>query len=221
MTDMTPSGQPQPPAASDDTPQFSQQIENALREGGRQINFDDIEKRYRGKRVWVLDRQKMQEGVMRVVDAAILKSQQEAEGGIRTRRRVAQALSNLFGNNRNLTSPVDASKVMARQAPSASPAAGSAGAVGGASGGGGVSGGAALDLQIDRLARVIDQAEGMLTRMSYAAARGGGVTGRDYQARRMSQRRQEHDKVLQEIFKNNLELHRGISGQADAGERQT
>lgn len=210
MTGMNAPGQPQPPDESDGSPQFSQQIENALREGGRQVNFDDIEKRYRGKRVWVLDRLKMQEGVMRVVDAAILKSQQEAEGGIRTRRRVAEALTALFGNNRNLTSPVDASKVMAQRAAAAGQPGGRAGATASSHASVGVSGGAALETQITRLASVIDRAEGMLTRMSYAASRGGGVTGRDYQVRRMSQKRQEHDKVLQEIFKNNLELHRGV-----------
>ena len=203
---------PSPNEISDESaqklPEFSEKIETALREGGRQIRFDDIEKRYRGKRVWVLDREKMQQGVMRVVDEAILKSQQQAEGGVKTRQRVAAAIATLFGNSRNITSPVDPNQVRQRPATPTSPTP---------------SGptDSSLDEQITRLSKVIDRAEGVVTTITSAAGR-IGFEGRGWNRRSPSvQRSGEHNRVLAEIFKTNLELRKGMKATASESQATT
>ncbi len=196
----TPNPDPNATPSSPQLSEFSEKIESALREGGRQIRFDDIEKRYRGKRVWVLDREKMQQGVMRVVDEAIRISQQAEEGAVRTRQRVAQAIATLFGNSRNITSPVDPDKVAARPARPATPVATSD-----------QESNEALEDQITRLASMISQAESVLTKISTAAGRVGSE-GRGSSRRIPAyQRNREHDVVLAEIFKTNLELRRGMA----------
>ena len=197
MVDVTTDRPAEGPAQSkQDRPEIAQQIEDALRQGSKQIQFDSIEKRFRGKRVWVLDRDKMQTGVMRVVDQAILKSLHEAEGGLKTRQRVATAIAGLFSNKRNLTSPVDADQVRARPKPSTAgdtpPAAG-----------------VTVDHQIAKLTSLIGQAERVLA-LASSASRAGSATGR---VRPLGpRRRQPHqDKVLIQIFEDNLELIRGMN----------
>lgn len=187
-----------PPESERDRPEIAQQIEDALREGSRQIQFDTIEKHFRGKRVWVLDREKMQAGVMRVVDQAILKSQQEAEGGLKTRQRVATALVNLFGNKRNLTSPVDPNRIAAPPTPpdTHEPKAGDN----------------ALEQQIARLASLINRAERVLALASPPAGQTGSRPRRV--ARQVtSQNRPKQDEILIAILQDNLELIRGITQQ--------
>lgn len=199
-----PSPPQQPPIGKG--PEFSQEIENALREGGRQIRFDDIEKRYRGKRVWVLDRLKIQENVMKVVDAAVAKSLQHAEGGVATRARVAQALARLFGDNRSLTSEVDPAQLASRRAPTpqAAPAAGGAT-------------NEDLQRQIERLEDVIGRAEQMISKMSTAMARGGWLPRSAHGLRpRPGPFEAAHRQALEEIFKSNLELRKAIVAQPAA-----
>ena len=208
MVDTTSSSNPDQPS-SPKLPEFSEKIENALREGGRQIRFDDIEKRYKGKRVWVLDREKMQRGVMRVVDEAIRYSQQAEEGGLVTRQRVAQAIAKMFGNNRNITSPVDPQQVAAARKAQAAGATAKAPP----SLGGDAPADMTLDQQIARLTGVIDRAESALTRLAASAGRFGSSSSDNRGLRRRApvfERSGEHDQVLAEIFKTNLELRKGL-----------
>ena len=190
------------PEPEGDRPEIAQQIEDALRQGSRQIRFDTIEKHFRGKRVWVLDREKMQAGVMRVVDQAIYKSQQEAEGGLKTRQRVAAAITNLFGNKKNITSPVDSGSVATKPAktdetkPEATHDA--------------------LGSQITRLASLVNRAERVL--MQAAQSAGPGTPGRKRFVRQglAVRRNPQQEKVLVKILEDNLELIRGMNEQSSA-----
>ncbi len=193
-----PTDTPDPPEPDRDRPEIAQQIEDALRQGSKQIRFDAIEKRFRGKRVWVLDREKMQAGVMRVVDQAIYKSQQEAEGVLKTRQRVATAIAKLFGNKRNLTSPVDPHQIPTppiAHTQAADPSDGPH----------------ALDQQIARLSNLINRAERVLD--SALSSTGHGRSFGTQQTRRSAfvDRRPQHDEVLIRVFNENLDLIRGIS----------
>lgn len=176
-----------PTATGSDRPEIAQQIEDVMRQGSRQIQFDTIEKRFRGKRVWVLDREKMQAGVMRVVDQAIYKSQQEAEGNLKTRQRVAAAITNLFNNRRNLTSPIDPSATASQPAAQPRPANN------------------ALEDQIARLAILVNRAERVL-------AMGGSTGGVGSTHRRFASPlgsapiQPTQEKVLMKILEDNLKL---------------
>jgi len=193
------------PEPQGDHPEIAQQIEDALRQGSRQIQFDTIEKRFRGKQVWVLDREKMQAGVMRVVDQAIYKSQQEAEGGLKTRQRVAAALTNLFGNKKNLTSPVDSGSVARQPAAPPQPRATQPE-------------GAHEDLgsQIARLASLVNRAERVL--MQAAQSGGPGTSGRNRFVRQglTTPIKPQQEKMLIQILEDNLELIRGMNEQPSA-----
>src|SRR5450432_4034974 len=62
---------PKATIASSDTPavsQFANALESALDLSSSQVSFDDLTKRYRGKKVWVVDREKIRQRVAQVVD---------------------------------------------------------------------------------------------------------------------------------------------------------
>ncbi|HEV2689203.1 MAG TPA: hypothetical protein VGV35_11635, partial [Bryobacteraceae bacterium] len=84
--------------------QFDNALEGALDGASSQIDFDALTERYRGKKVWVIDRDKIRRNVARVVDTAIAQSLTDDEGGAATRSRVAEAINELFKDTRNLTS---------------------------------------------------------------------------------------------------------------------
>jgi len=84
--------------------QFDNALEGALDGASSQIDFDALTERYRGKKVWVIDRDKIRRNVARVVDTAIAQSLTDEEGGSATRQRVADAINELFKDTRNLTS---------------------------------------------------------------------------------------------------------------------
>lgn len=195
-----PTESPSDPDPERERPQIAQQIEDALREGSKQIRFDSIEKRFRGKRVWVLDREKMQAGVMRVVDQAIFKSQQEAEGALKTRQRVATAITNLFGNKRNLTSPVDPGQVPGQPATTSAtePKADHH----------------SLEQQIARLASLINRAERVFAVTSSSGGPAGLSPGRRLHHNVLARRDPRQDKVLIKIFEDNLDLIRGMNEQS-------
>jgi len=193
------------PEPEGDRPEIAQQIEDALRQGSRQIKFDTIEKHFRGKRVWVLDREKMQAGVMRVVDQAIYQSQQEAEGGLKTRQRVAAAITNLFGNKKNLTSPVETGRVV-RQPVKPPELRATKPEVAGDD----------LRSQIARLASLVNRAERVL--MQAAQSAGPSTSGRKRFVRQglATPPKPQQEKMLIKILEDNLELIRGMNEQPSA-----
>ncbi|HET6250496.1 MAG TPA: hypothetical protein VFE47_22600 [Tepidisphaeraceae bacterium] len=166
-------------------------IDTALDTSSSQIEFDALTERYRGKKVWVIDRDKIKRNVARVVDQAITDSLKNADNAADTRKSVADAIEKLFTDNRNLTSPQ------------------------GTAGSG--AGGANLDRQIERLSSVIKNFENSLASMQMAirnmgAGGGGGgfVPRRNMGQAQQAGLREEQNAVLLEIFKTNMDLLRNM-----------
>ncbi len=99
---------PEPIDDSLTQPDIANAIDHALDASSRQVRFDKLTRRYRGKRVWVIDREKIKRRVMKAVDNAVRQSQKEADGDAATRDRIAEALESVLGDNQNLTSPFSA-----------------------------------------------------------------------------------------------------------------
>jgi hypothetical protein len=174
------------------TPEVANAIDSALDTSSSQIEFDALTERYRGKKVWVIDRDKIKRNVARVVDQAIAQSLKNADDAADTRKSVAEAIEKLFTDNRNLTSP--------QGSVAANPA-----------------GGQNLDRQIERLSSVIKNFENSLASMQMAIRNiGSGGGGGGFTPRRnvgQAQQpglREEQNAVLMEIFKTNMDLLRNM-----------
>ena len=179
-----------PPAPEEDDgaqPGFRQAIDSALDSASHQVNFDSLTEQYRGKKVWVLDRDKIRKRVAQVVDQAIRDSLGDSGsfGSLNVsdlRKQVADAIGGLFKDNRNLTSQVSNTSVH-------------------------------LDHQVKRIETLVHRAESVLAQMTVAISRMGSMGGGGGGApRRMvvdKGPRNEQNAVLLEIFKENLRL-RGI-----------
>ncbi len=174
--------------------QFADALESAFDTSSTQVPFDDLSDRYRGKRVWVIDRDKIRRRVAQVVDQAIQTAQSTQQGDAAIRETVAKAIEGMFNDNRNLTSP--ANQVAAQNA-----AAGGAGSP-------------ALQAQVTRIEQLVRQAENVLSQISSLARSGGFGGGGPVRRRRASQteKNEEQNAVLLEIFKSNLDLRRSMEG---------
>jgi hypothetical protein len=211
-------------------PQIAEALESAIDSSSSQVSFDDLTDRYRGKKVWVIDRDKIRSRVAQVVDAALEQSHQDAGASATTRERVKHAIWGLFDDNRNIASERNADSIAGMRVPPNGSAARGNGS-GNASANAIVSGsgrpaspgvGPALPAsdilaqQIVRLAAVVKQAESLMGAMAGAIRNLGRVGG----GRRMapaSQSVEAPNEVLVEIFKSNLELRRTIeSGETAA-----
>jgi hypothetical protein len=166
---------------------LSSAIDSALDTAASQVPFDEVAKRYTGKNVWVLDRDKIRKRVAQVVDQAIRDSLGDSGsfGSLNVsdlRKQVADAIGGLFKDNRNLTSQVSNTSVH-------------------------------LDHQVKRIETLVHRAESVLAQMTVAISRMGSMGGGGGGApRRMvvdKGPRNEQNAVLLEIFKENLRL-RGI-----------
>ena len=103
--------QPDAEAANENRqPKIASAIEQALDSSSKQIRFDDLTNRYRGKRVWVINREKIRKRVTQTIDEVIRRSQNNAESDATTRDHITKALERLFGDHRNLTSPIGQKK---------------------------------------------------------------------------------------------------------------
>ena len=165
-------------------------IDSALDTSSSQIEFDALTEKFRGKKVWVIDREKIKRNVARVVDQAITQSLKNTENVSETRKSVAEAIEQLFKDNRNITSP---------------------------QGGGSGAGNQNLDRQIERLSTVIKNFENSLASMQMTIRNiGTGGGGGGFTPRRnvgQSQQvglREEQNAVLLEIFKTNMDLLRNM-----------
>jgi hypothetical protein len=174
---------------------YSDAIDSALDTSAAQVPFDALEARFKGKQVWVLDRDKIRRRVADVVDQVLSQSMTAVPGteggqGEATRAAVADAINGLFKDNRNLTSRASEAN-------------------------------ANLDRQISRLATFISKAEDVLARIS-AAARGGFGGGGGYAPRRgrVSGGAGEQNKVLKEIFESNIQLLRALEGTPAASDEE-
>ena len=164
-------------------------IDSALDTSSSQIEFDALTEKFRGKKVWVIDREKIKRNVAQVVDQAISESLKNTESADDTRKSVAEAIEKLFKDNRNITSP---------------------------QGSGGGAGNQNLDRQIERLSTVIKNFENSLASMQMAIRNigtggGGGFTPRrNVGQAQQAGLREEQNAVLLEIFKTNMDLLRNM-----------
>ena len=171
---------------------LSSAIDSALDTAASQIPFDKIADRYKGKNVWVLDRDKIRNRVAQVVDQAIAQatSGMTASGGggldvQDLRKQVSEAIGGLFKDNRNITSQVSDTSMK-------------------------------MEHQLRRLEQMVHRQESLLAQMTIAIGRigsGGGGGWGGGGPRRFAGTAgaggNEQNAVLLEIFKENLRL-RGI-----------
>ena len=180
--------EPEPLNLGPNAQPLSSAIDSALDTAAAQIPFDSIASRYKGKSVWVIDRDKIRNRVAQVVDQALRDAmgdsgQVPTEDAADIRKQVADAIGGLFKDNRNLTSQVSNSLMQ-------------------------------LEHQIKRIETMVHRQESLLAQMTLAISRigSGGGGGGGWGPRRYaggSSARNEQNAVLMEIFKENLRL-RGI-----------
>jgi hypothetical protein len=147
--------------------QFSSAIDSAVDTSSTQVSFDALADKFKGKSVWVIDREKIRKRVAQVVDQAIRQSMENADTGAETRDRVAEAIEKLFQNNENLTSKIGQMQQAAPPPPpqAARPASDP------------------LERQLSRLANFITKAENLLVSMQ-TTLRNVSVGGGGYVQRR-------------------------------------
>jgi len=200
------------------SPEFADALESAFDSSSSQVDFDKLAERYHGKKVWVIDRDKIRRRAAQVVDAALALGAQHGEANGKIRERVANAIQGLFSDNRNIASERNADSVagmrftdgMGGGSPSLSAGSinfGSAPAPAVASSAASV----ALETQIARMANLVRQAEAALAAVTAAARRsGGGGGGPRRRSFAGAGRGDQQNTVLLEIFKSNLKLVRGM-----------
>src|SRR5687768_15202668 len=171
-------------------PTFRKAIDSALDSASQQVSFDSLTEQYRGKKVWVLDRDKIRKRVALVVDQVLAEAQRKSESDIKTREMVAEAIKGMFADNRNIASERSAESIAAERAAAAAEraaAAAAAAAERNAADRAMVSpppaprkplpASAELEAQIAKLASVVIKAEGALGAIIAASrrvGRGGG-----------------------------------------------
>jgi hypothetical protein len=214
------------------SPEFADALSSAFDSSSAQVEFDRLTERYHGKKVWVIDRDKIRRRVAQVVDAALALGAHQGEGAGKIRERVADALHGVFSDNRNLATERNAESVAGMRFNPADSVTGfrinneNIGGVrfngqpmqafsGESAAGISAEGHPALELQIAKLANLVRQAEATLIAVSAAARRGGG-DGPRRRSFSPTHRGEEQNTVLLEIFKSNLELVRGPGDRAAA-----
>ena len=80
-------------------PEFADALESAFDSSSSQVDFDALTERYHGKKVWVIDRDKIRRRVAQVIDAALALSALHGETHDRTRARINTALEGMFADN--------------------------------------------------------------------------------------------------------------------------
>jgi len=79
-------------------------LDSALDEAGLPVSFDALSRRYQGKQVWVLDRDKIRVRVMQLVDQVIAAHMRDDQGGADARREIAVLLEKMFADRANIGS---------------------------------------------------------------------------------------------------------------------
>ncbi|HSZ54696.1 MAG TPA: hypothetical protein VK797_03490 [Tepidisphaeraceae bacterium] len=199
-----------------DQPELASAIESAFDSSSSQINFDDLTERYRGKKVWVIDRDKIRRRVCQVVDQALQTSEARGDTAAQSRQRVQQALQGMFSDNRNIASERNADSIAG--VPAFGPANGGYAPQGPGAHAPPAAAAGGMEEAINRLVQVVSQAEKVMASMALAArnfGRGGGGGDGGGSRRRMRHAidRAQND-VLLEIFKANLELAKSMTGLA-------
>ena len=191
---------PQPPSAGGPPSgedvgggEFASAIDSALDTSSTQVNVDDLWRKYRGQRVRVIDRDKIRQRVMSVVTKALQQSldtgstrsaQVQAD---KTLERVEEALTKMFGDNKNLTSEVPTNQVAMEDQIN----------------------------RLNQVAITMEKTMAQLTMAMRRGGGwgGGGGGGADHSTRGKmlkSVKDPKNDKVLMEIFETNLKLQRNV-----------
>jgi hypothetical protein len=203
---------PRPPSPPVQTPaisQFADALDDALEQSGSPVPMDDLNKRYSGKKVWVIDREKIRQRVTQVVDSTLAASEGDAQNGETARERVADAIDELFHDTRNVASQHDLETVAKMRAAVAaakkSPATSNE-----------------LAEQIGRLTGVVEQAEGLINAMQSALrnVESGGAPRRRI-APATPSFSLEQNGVLREIFQSNLDLRKAMATPPASNETRT
>ena len=207
----------------------SDPLDRAFAAASQAVDFDAVAQRYRGKSVWVIDRDKIRRQVAGVVDEALKKAEKNDDTGDRVRESVAAALKQLFNDTRNIASQQTPEQVQATQRAQQGQAAPQPQAA--APSGGGQAAMAVSTPQLEaltgRLEGFLAKAETVLTQLQVAARRvgsggGGGGGGVGFGPRRMSHiprpQSDAQNSVLSEIFNSNIKLRKNLAGAQAAGE---
>lgn len=185
---------PAPTSGSGSGVPMANAIDTALNHAASQVPFDAIAQRYRGKQVWVIDRDKIRQRVAAVVDQAIQQSLQGSEGVSATRQRVAGAIDDLFRDNKNLTSQATANNAaLERQ----------------------ISRLGNVIRQAENLVASMTMAISRMGRGGFGGGGGGGGGPRRHTVKVGGGG--EQDEVLAEIFKANLDLIRSLEQDLTGG----
>lgn len=175
------------PASAQDA-EVASAIDSAFDVSSTQVNVDDLWKRYRGQRVRVIDRDKIRQRVMSVMVNAIKQSGATGANQNQTLERVEEALTKMFGDNKNLTSEVAPTQTALEDQITR------------------------LNTVVLRLEKQLAQLTMAIRRGGYGGG-GGAPTGR-----LMKQVKDpKNDKVLLEIFETNLELQKQVRQKAPPG----
>jgi hypothetical protein len=169
--------------AAETRTKFDSALEGALDGASSQIDFDALTERYRGKKVWVIDRDKIRRNVARVADQAIAQSLVNDEGTAATRERVADAINELFKDTRNLTSQQNTTNTSLEKQISR------------------------LASVIKQFEASMAQMQSAIRNIGSG---GGGGYGPRRSRGAPEGQKQEQNAVLLEIFKTNLDLLRGM-----------
>src|SRR4051812_5789836 len=123
--DPRPEERAQPEQEGDEAsdPTFRQAIDHALDSASMQVAFDSLTEQYKGKKVWVLDRDKIRKRVAQVVDQVLAEAQRKAETDQKTRELVQEAIKGMFADNRNIASERSAESIAAERSAMAAQAA--------------------------------------------------------------------------------------------------
>ena len=188
-----------------DQPELASALDSAFDASSTQVAFDDLTERYRGKKVWVIDRDKIRRRVCQVVDVALTQSEARGDTAAQSRQRVQAAIQGMFADNRNIAVERNAESMAGAPAIGsyAAPPPRSYALPPGS-----------LEEAIGRLTQVVAQAERVMASMALAArnlGRGGGGGGGSRRRLRGQIDRAQND-VLLEIFKANLELAKTMGG---------
>lgn len=169
--------------------EVASQIDSALDVSSTDVNVDDLWKRYRGQRVRVIDRDKIRNNVIAVMTKAI----QQTGGGNKnqTLERVEEALTKMFGDNKNLTSEVSPTQTALEDQITR------------------------LNGVVLRLEKQLAQLTMAIRRGGYGG--GGAPTGKLMK----QVRDPKNDKILLEIFETNLEMQRQIKKKDEGGATPT
>jgi hypothetical protein len=169
--------------------EFASAIDSALDTSSTQVNVDDLWRKYRGQRVRVIDRDKIRQRVLSVVTKALQQSLASGGGGQvqtdRTLERVEEALTKMFGDNKNLTSEVPTQQVAMEDQIN----------------------------RLNTVVMSLEKSMAQLTMAMRRGGGGWGGGGADHTTRGKmlkSVKDPKNDKVLLEIFETNLKLQRNV-----------